>query len=170
MFFQSLYIFINDRHARLIDMKKNISKEYFIEVCNNELSMAKAASKLEMHFNTFKRYALSYGCYKPNQAGKGLKKDIKKRITSIEEYATRASVKNVILKENLIKYECSGCGLGDEWNGRKISLHLDHINGVSGDHRLENLRFLCPNCHSQTKNYAGRNKIVYAGMEELVDS
>ena len=147
-----------------------IDKENFIKVCNSELSMATAAAKLGMHSNTFKRYALSYGCYKPNQAGKGLKKDIKKRITSIEEYATRASVKNVILKENLIKYECSGCGLGDEWNGRKISLHLDHINGVSGDHRLENLRFLCPNCHSQTKNYAGRNKIVYAGMEELVDS
>lgn len=58
-------------------------------------------------------------------------------------------------------------GLGDEWNGNKISLHLDHINGISGDHRLENLRFLCPNCHSQTKNYTGRNKITtYAGMLE----
>ena len=137
---------------------KSISKEHFIEVCNIELSMAKAASKLGLHFNTFKKYALLYGCYKPNQSGKGLKKDIKKRIANINEYATRASVRKVVLKENLVKYECSLCGLKNEWNGMKISLHLDHINGKNGDNRIENLRFLCPNCHSQTKTYAGRNK------------
>ena len=67
-------------------------------------------------------------------------------------------MRKLILKENLIKYECFVCGLKDKWNGHKISLHLDHINGINGDHRLENLRFLCPNCHSQTKNYTGRNK------------
>ena len=149
----------------------NLDKEDFIKVCNSELSMAKASTKLGLHFNTFKRYALAYGCYKPNQGGKGLQKPIKKRITNIEDYATRAAVRNLILRENLIKYKCFECGLGDEWNGSKISLHLDHINGMSGDHRLENLRFLCPNCHSQTKTYAGKNKTTtYAGMEELVDS
>ena len=158
MFFPHFHIFINDRYARLIDMKKDISKEHFVEVCNSELSMAKAASKLNLHFNTFKKYALSYGCYKPNQAGKGLKKDIKKRIKSIENYATRASVRKAILEQNLIEYKCSVCGLQDEWNGSKISLHLDHINGENGDHRLENLRFLCPNCHSQTQTYVGKNK------------
>ena len=34
----------------------------------------------------------------------------------------------------------------------------NHINGINNDHRLENLRFLCPNCHSQTSTYAGKNK------------
>jgi len=52
---------------------------------------------------------------------------------------------------------CSKCGSGTEWGGEPLRLQVDHINGVSNDHRKENLRFLCPNCHSQTKTYGGRN-------------
>ena len=52
---------------------------------------------------------------------------------------------------------CAICGI-TEWCGEKLRLHVDHINGDSADHRLENLRLLCPNCHSQTKTYAGRNQ------------
>jgi 5-methylcytosine-specific restriction endonuclease McrA len=69
----------------------------------------------------------------------------------------RSVVKNRIIKDNLIDYKCSGCGNIGEWQGKEISLHLDHINGISNDNRLENLRFLCPNCHSQTDTFAGKN-------------
>ena len=55
------------------------------------------------------------------------------------------------------KYECAWCGI-TEWRGQPLVLHLDHINGINNDHRRENLRFLCPNCHSQTTTFAGRNK------------
>ena len=48
------------------------------------------------------------------------------------------------------------CGIS-EWLGNPLALQLDHINGVNNDHRLTNLRFLCPNCHSQTDTYAGKN-------------
>lgn len=66
------------------------------------------------------------------------------------------------IKKRLIKScqwteKCSECGLGSEWNGKYISLQIDHINGDGMDNRLENLRFLCPNCHSQTDTFAGRN-------------
>lgn len=66
------------------------------------------------------------------------------------------SVKNRILKENLLPYACNKCGI-NEWQGSKITLQLDHINGVSDDNRISNLRLLCPNCHSQTSTWCGRN-------------
>lgn len=51
--------------------------------------------------------------------------------------------------ESGIPYECRECGIGPEWNGRKLTLEVDHINEVPWDDRPENLQFLCPNCHAQ---------------------
>jgi Zn finger protein HypA/HybF involved in hydrogenase expression len=68
------------------------------------------------------------------------------------------NLKKKILQYELIEYKCSGCDLEDEWNGKPLNLQIDHINGISNDNRIENLRFLCPNCHSQTETYAGKNK------------
>jgi hypothetical protein len=54
------------------------------------------------------------------------------------------------------EFKCNECGLEDEWNGKPITLQLDHINGDSCDNRYENLRFLCPNCHSQTETFGNK--------------
>ena len=59
------------------------------------------------------------------------------------------------LKEN--RCENEDCGLA-EWRGKPLSMALHHVNGDGSDNRLENLRMLCPNCHSQTENFAGRNR------------
>jgi len=67
-------------------------------------------------------------------------------------------LKKRILKENLLKYECCICKNNGEWLEKKITLEIDHIDGNKRNNTIENLRFLCPNCHSQTHSFRGRNK------------
>lgn len=55
------------------------------------------------------------------------------------------------------EYKCSCCGI-NEWLGKSLTLHLDHINGTHNDNRFENLRFLCPNCHQQTDTWGNRKR------------
>lgn len=71
--------------------------------------------------------------------------------------SARSNVKRRILREGLLLNVCSECGLDPVWNGKPLTLVLDHVNGVRGDHRRENLRLLCPNCNSQTETFSGRN-------------
>ena len=52
-------------------------------------------------------------------------------------------------------YQCHRCET-TEWLGEPLTLHLDHINGINNDNRLENLRLLCPNCHKQTETWGNR--------------
>lgn len=77
----------------------------------------------------------------------------------VNGYKYRA--KSAQLRRSLIsvgvKYECSMCFIRD-WNNKPLTLHIDHINGDWSDCRIENLRFLCPNCHSQTDTHSGKNK------------
>lgn len=82
--------------------------------------------------------------------------------------APRSKVREFVIRDGLIPYECATCGNKGEWNGKPMALELDHINGVSNDHRLENLRFLCPNCHAVTDTYCGKNKSkkYYPGLSK----
>ena len=70
---------------------------------------------------------------------------------------SRGAVKKHLQRFKLLSWECSGCGNEGTWCGKKLSLQLEHRNGVHNDNRLENLCFLCPNCHSQTDTFAGKS-------------
>lgn len=72
-------------------------------------------------------------------------------------YTNIERLKERLIRENRLEYKCAICGNIGIWNGQKLTLQLDHINGIHNDHRIENLRFLCPNCHSATETYAGKN-------------
>lgn len=72
-------------------------------------------------------------------------------------YTTTSTLRKRLIKEGYLEDKCSSCGI-DSWLGESITLHLDHINGTNNDNRIENLRLLCPNCHSQTPTYCGKNR------------
>lgn len=79
------------------------------------------------------------------------------KLMSSNSKHTRTVLRRYIINNNLVPYKCAICGCV-EWQGKTLSLELDHINGINNDNRLENLRFLCPNCHSQTTTYGSRNQ------------
>jgi transcriptional antiterminator Rof (Rho-off) len=58
--------------------------------------------------------------------------------------------------KRFVEYKCSCCGIS-EWQGKAISLQIDHIDGNSKNNVKENIRWLCPNCHTQTHNWGFRN-------------
>ena len=83
---------------------------------------------------------------------------------TFEEYANRDGPKRgtllrkKILEEGLLQYECNICSQLPKWNKKILVLQVDHIDGNRTNNNIDNLRFLCPNCHTQTETFAGRNK------------
>lgn len=71
---------------------------------------------------------------------------------------SRRSLKVRLLREGILKNECARCRQSPEWQGEKLVMVLDHINGISDDNQRENLRLLCPNCNSQQPTFSGKNK------------
>lgn len=72
--------------------------------------------------------------------------------------ATQKVLRHWYTKGNYSDYKCSICGMQPIWQGQPLILILDHINGCSNDDRLENLRWVCPNCNMQLPTTNGRNK------------
>lgn len=82
---------------------------------------------------------------------------------------SRYNIKHRLIRAGLLQNRCDECGLS-EWHGKPLVAHIDHINGVKNDHRLENLRMLCPNCHSQTETYGGHNAKRRRHLQDTVEA
>lgn len=115
-----------------------------VELCVPEVTVWRRCKKLGLNFK-------NGGHNKGNQ--------IKFSLSDILEgkhpqYPT-LKLKKRMIKDGVLEYKCKICEI-IEYNNRPISLQLDHIDGNSKNHRLENLRLLCPNCHSQTDTWCGK--------------
>ena len=142
-----------------------MTDQEFIKICEDSDSMLSASVKIGISFSTFKRKAKKLNCYKTNQfwnKGKTSISDIRVRskyedsIFVENSKVARAYIKSLIMKEGLIEYRCELCEIDGNWMGKNLNLHLDHKNGIRNDNRISNLRFLCPNCHSQTESYCSK--------------
>jgi hypothetical protein len=73
---------------------------------------------------------------------------------------SRRSLKKRLYAEGLKQRACELCGQDEEWQGRRMALIIDHINGVATDNRLENLQIVCPNCAATLETHCGRNVLL----------
>lgn len=95
----------------------------------------------------------------------------KDRVFCQNSDAGPAYIRKIIKKKNILQYRCVVCENMGDWQGKKLVLQLYHINGIRNDHRLENLRWMCPNCHAQTETYGGANQRKVAKPEsEIIDA
>lgn len=139
----------------MIGRNAPISKEKIEEAINNTKSMIAAARFLNVSRDRFKRYANMYGLFKSNQSGKG---DFD--LSDDEFFKNNRRISSCALKTRLLNikpYKCECCGIS-EWNNKKIILEIHHIDGNHYNNELSNLKLLCPNCHSQTLSWCGKNK------------
>ena len=118
------------------------------------------------NFQTLDRYIKKYDLessnlvYKNDRGSKWVSELNDEEVFCVNSPLQTGKIKRRILKKKLIEYKCEKCKNDGTWMGEVLILQLDHRNGINDDHRLENLRFLCPNCHSQTETFCRSNKNI----------
>ena len=146
---------------------KRLSDEDIINAARTSTGATSAAASLGIRYETYKRHALRLNVFVTNQSRKGLKRDKAEygsKIIPLEEilegkhpHYQRHGLKRKLFEAGLKENKCEVCGI-EEWNGNPLQMQLDHIDGNTYNHSIENLRMICPNCHCQTETFCGKNK------------
>lgn len=146
------------------------NQKYIEEICKSAVNRSDACRKLNLtpaaNIRTLNKYIKKYNInidhFDPHahkRHGWKLCEKTPLSVILIENSSFNTGhLKKRLLDENIFENICGECGQLPVWNNKKLNMQLDHENGIGNDNRKENLRFLCPNCHTQTPTYAGRNK------------
>ena len=145
-------------------LEEAVKKSYcYSEVCRIFGIKRPSGGSYELIRNSIKDFDIDTSHFLGRAAYAGMRNSTYNKRKSPNEILVighKYRVSHRILKRSLlesgVKYFCNICGL-DSWLGKKITLHVDHINGDWSDCTIDNLRFLCPNCHSQTETFGGAN-------------
>jgi Zn finger protein HypA/HybF involved in hydrogenase expression len=106
----------------------------------------------------FSHIPLGVGCNKGRKFAKRKNIPMSEILVENSSYTNRTVLKERLVKEGYLEYKCECCNNTGLWNNVKLVLQLEHKNGISNDNRIENLTFLCPNCHSQTSTFGGKSR------------
>ena len=155
-----------------LSLVNTLSDNEFISIINGSFSLVEVARKIgyknwkaggsrDAIKNRIQKLDISTLHFKTN--GRQYEKPPKNKIIQLDKVFTNPSyynsvtVKDIIIREKLIEYKCAICDNKGNWNNIELKLQLHHKNGKRTDNTRENLEFLCPNCHSQTNTFGGKN-------------
>lgn len=144
------------------NVKKVVSSSFSIREVIRKLGLVPAGGNYAQCHFYIQRYSIDTSHFKGQGWHKGISLP-REPIYSLEELLTigghisRRNLKRRLYNAGLKKPACEECGWSEISPDGRRPVELDHINGDNTDHRLSNLRILCPNCHSLKPTHRGSN-------------